>query len=650
MKKLLPILLTLTIIFVVTGCEYFEDYEPDDPFDMTIIFDTPYIPEYGEFETKIFIEARNKDGESIDLDRLEINITVDNITTTDVSVNDFMLNIPNYALPGRFRLIVECVSQNDVSYEKERIVEIDHGIPDYKINVGQISISGSLDFLYSFPWSDTYAYYRKDYLEEDRYYNNKLDDSCMSVDTEPPDTDEYIIRYDNDEELEKIKQNFEVLDTLPVLNAALVKKGDYFIATHDFKIEENSSYELQTYVDDYIKLPDLYENHWFQIQWNLKQIKMPLAWETTTGCTSVRIAVIDTGVHLDHGDFCESNFDVKNAFNFVEGSRDVSDFLNHGTHVTGIIAMNGWGFSGVMWDCTILPLKVSDWGSAETWDICKAMLYSAGLLDDPNIPNNPNPVDIINLSFGGSYSELMDDTISKVSNEGVLIVASAGNSSGVGVSFPAAFDEVVGVGATDCNSPNTPGRAYYSSYGDGLDIMAPGGRDYMYTNSSSKADIIYSTIPPLKEGTSTWRGFIGTSVSAPHISGVIGLMLANGIHRREIKDTLYRTAYKIGDSFEFGNGLVNAHWAVNDVKKIKIIAGEKGYGTIKGYAETEIGINDSSFELNGLGDGKHEVFAWVDVKDNDKLEPGDYLGKTTIEIKDNKHIGTITLEEWGVIN
>ena len=174
---------------------------------------------------------------------------------------------------------------------------------------------------------------------------------------------------------------------------------------------------------------------------------------------------------------------------------DVSDDFGHRTHVVGIAAAstdNQIGVSGISWGSRILPVKVLDlWGSGWYSDIAAGIIYAAD-----------NGAQVINLSLGGEPpSDLLSSAVDYAHNHGALVIAAAGNSGGA-VLYPAAYDPVLAVAATNENDQ----RPVFSNFGSAVDLAAPG------TN-------IYSTWYRSNYFTKS-----GTSMATPHVSGVAALL------------------------------------------------------------------------------------------------------------------------------
>jgi subtilisin family serine protease len=176
-------------------------------------------------------------------------------------------------------------------------------------------------------------------------------------------------------------------------------------------------------------------------------------------------------------------------------SNNLDDDHGHGTHVAGIAAAagdNGLGIAGIAWGCRLMIVKVLDAnGNGLESDVASALVYAVD-----------NGARIANLSLGGDIdSPLMRDAVDYASEHGVLVVAAAGNNSGA-VLYPAAYEPVLAVAASDANDERAP----YSSHGPEVDLTAPGSG-------------IYSTCVG-----DQYCGKSGTSMATPHVSGLAALI------------------------------------------------------------------------------------------------------------------------------
>ena len=265
----------------------------------------------------------------------------------------------------------------------------------------------------------------------------------------------------------------------------------------------------------------------------LSLLNLEEAWSTNTGSRNVVVAIVDTGIDYLHEDLKDNIWTNNNeipdngidddgngfvddvhGWDFVSvdpgtvadgedpGPPDNNpmDFQGHGTHVAGIVGAkgnNGIGVTGVAWDVSLMAVRAgyadgSGSGQLQTDDIAAALYYACD-----------NGADIINMSFGSAIpSMVVKEALSYCSDKGVLLIAGAGNNSSNSLFFPAAYNNVLAVAATEIGNY----KASYSNYGIWVDLAAPG------TN-------IYSTTPG-----NTYGLMSGTSMATPIVSGMAALI------------------------------------------------------------------------------------------------------------------------------
>lgn len=285
--------------------------------------------------------------------------------------------------------------------------------------------------------------------------------------------------------------------------------------------------------------------------WGIDRIGAPTAHEAGLTGDGVAVAVIDSGVDATHPDLQE-NLGEGAAAVLCQGNctEPWDDDRGHGTHVAGTIGAinNDIGVIGVSPDVTIHSIKVTQSGIGFVSDIAAGIVFAA-----------QEGYDVANMSFGGSTpSPLREDAITFASEQGVLLVAAAMNDSGP-VSFPAAYPEVIAVSAT------TEGDtlADYSNYGPEIELAAPGG-----SSPPQAGRGILSTLPPnvdLNPTSNLYGELPGTSMAAPHVSGVGALLIAQGFSAEEARQFMNDTAEDIGlPPEEQGAGLINAAAAVQE--------------------------------------------------------------------------------------
>ncbi len=299
-------------------------------------------------------------------------------------------------------------------------------------------------------------------------------------------------------------------------------------------------------------------------QYGPQTIRLPEAWDLTVGRGGVVVAVADSGFRLDHEDFADTriwaNSDPVNGIDddgngFVDDFRGW-DFMNndnnpatfgaqgdHGTHVMGILAAstnNQKGIAGVA-QCTVMPLQVLN-GLNGTWAaIAEAIEYAVD-----------NGADVVNYSAGGpGGAGILRDAVEYAHDNDVVVVGAAGNNNSAVLYFPAAYPGAIAVAATDINDA----RYFASNFGDYIDISAPGVAIHSTFATEATA---YGTLE-------------GTSQAAPHVSGLIALMLSIDptLTIEEIRGFLRDNAVDLGavgyDEF-FGAGRIDARATLDAVE------------------------------------------------------------------------------------
>jgi len=216
-----------------------------------------------------------------------------------------------------------------------------------------------------------------------------------------------------------------------------------------------------------------------------------------------------------------------------------------------------------------MPVRALGIDGGTTFDVLQAMRYAAGLSNTSGtVP--PVTADIINLSLGSDFfSEAEQQTIDEIRARGIFVVSSAGNNASDVPSYPAAYNGVISVAASTINSDLNGDPAPYSNFGDTVDIAAPGGDFRTDANFDGRPDGVLSTIGVGGNG-SVEFGFTelqGTSMAAPHVSGVIALMKALYPDMTPAEfDALLQdgqlTDTPIGWDDRYGIGIVNAFDAV----------------------------------------------------------------------------------------
>jgi len=263
----------------------------------------------------------------------------------------------------------------------------------------------------------------------------------------------------------------------------------------------------------------------FADQYAHQLIQMQKAWDISIGSRDIVVAVMDTGVDVNHPDLKENIWvnkgeipdnkkdddgngyvDDVHGWNFGTGDNKVAptgssgSTVSHGTQVAGVIAAvgnNGKGVVGVNWQCSIMVLRLSlDFTSKE---VSEALNYAAA-----------NGARVVNMSFGGDDfgpqgDQIVKAAIDKAYSKGVLLVASAGNSDSSRPHYPAAYYNVMAVASTNGEDTKTG----HSTFGPWVDIAAP-GTDIVTTDLGNE-----------------YIATAGTSFSSPYVAAVATLLFAH---------------------------------------------------------------------------------------------------------------------------
>ena len=301
-------------------------------------------------------------------------------------------------------------------------------------------------------------------------------------------------------------------------------------------------------------------DQYYERHWHYEQINLPAAWNITTGDDDIVVAVLDSGVvlHEDLEERMTDSFGRLLGYDFVSndslGERDgydsnpidegngipnkTSSF--HGTHVAGTIGAttnNRKGIAGVTWRGKLMPIRVL--GKQRTpkgilvrgssYDISEAIKYAAKL---DNASRNKPPVraNVMNLSLGSPCDfkdiQVYKEALKMAQNAGVIVVHAAGNDNCGHPTPISRIDGVISVAAVNAQRQ----KAWYSNFGPKIDVAAPGGNTSVDHDGDGLSDGVFSTvgkepIVPTKVY-KVYGGMQGTSMAAPHVAGVVALMLS----------------------------------------------------------------------------------------------------------------------------
>ncbi|USZ67916.1 S8 family peptidase [Halorussus salilacus] len=271
------------------------------------------------------------------------------------------------------------------------------------------------------------------------------------------------------------------------------------------------------------------------LPWGVDRVDAEVAHRNGDTGAGADVAIIDTGIDSDHPDL-RANLGAGYAATgcstwYGDCRYDWDDDNGHGTHCAGIagaIRGNDEGVVGVAPDVTLHAVKVLDSNGGGSYsDIADGIQWTAD-----------QGYDVGSLSLGGSASSTVRDAVEYATDRGVTLVAAAGNDGPCSdcVGYPAAYDEVIAVSATN----ESDDLASFSSTGPEVELAAPGADIY-----STYTDGGYDTLS-------------GTSMACPHVSGAAGLLRANGYGPGDTRSRLQNTAEDIGlGSNEQGYGLLD---------------------------------------------------------------------------------------------
>jgi len=329
------------------------------------------------------------------------------------------------------------------------------------------------------------------------------------------------------------------------------------------------------------------------LAWNLRSVHAYDAWDIQTGDPGVIVGIMDTGVAYEEHEIPDyerghlwpgtkhytQSPDLAGPFipgwDFINNDAFADDDNGHGTTVATIIAgtpNNVAGSAGIAFGSTIMPIKVIDWQrDSDMSFIVGGLRFAADHgVNVLNMSLGFPPLDTFHF-LGYTESQIQEmfrplrDAVNYAQRRGVILVAASGNFDAPEVSLPAGYPGVIAVGATDPDGR----RASYSSFGRNLDFVAPGG-DFGDLNHDHVQDAVFvlSIKPNRSEGSLAKPDsfgcfpFFGTSGAAPHVTGAVALLLAQGYRNQAtIEQVLSSTAVRppgrpIGQDLEYGAGLI----------------------------------------------------------------------------------------------
>ncbi|PLS03675.1 S8 family peptidase [Neobacillus cucumis] len=365
--------------------------------------------------------------------------------------------------------------------------------------------------------------------DKSHYYENEIVVNFKTVPS-PENINQYLRDIDG-----ILKENHETLYIFKSNSKTANELEKYFIKYPSVEYAE----------PHYIFLPNEVNDTYYQsYQWNLPAIGTERGWGLTRGSKKVKIAVVDTGVDLDHPDLVRR---LTTGYNAIDNSNNPDDDNGHGSHVAGIIAAdtnNGVGMAGITWYNPIIPVKVmgAD-GTGGSFYVAKGIRWAVD-----------HGADVINLSLGNYQTcDVLESAVDYANEKNVVVISAAGNDNTNQRSYPAAYAGVLGVAAVDWDG----NRAKFSNYGDYVDVAAPG------------VDI------PSTFSNGEYAALSGTSMAAPHVTALAGLIRSINpkLKNTEVVKIITRSAQPVNKqttrSPYFGNGIINNEAALQMAAKKK---------------------------------------------------------------------------------
>jgi thermitase len=294
----------------------------------------------------------------------------------------------------------------------------------------------------------------------------------------------------------------------------------------------NSTESANAISPNFIPNDNLYKKY----QWNLPLIETAQGWQLNRGAKDVIVAVVDTGVDLNHPDL---KGHLVAGTNVVGQNDQPFDDVGHGTHVAGVISAlvnNNLGVAGITWYNKVMPVKVLDKsGAGSTYSVAQGIIWATD-----------HGAKVINMSLGNyADSSFLHDAITYAYKHDVVLIAASGNDNTQQPGYPAAYPEVFAVAATDSHKKKAP----FSNYGNYIDVTAPGVG-------------IASTYPD-----NQYAALSGTSMASPHVTALAALVRSTNpsLKNTEVYEIIRHSAQDLGtpgrDPY-FGFGLIDVSKAV----------------------------------------------------------------------------------------
>ena len=303
----------------------------------------------------------------------------------------------------------------------------------------------------------------------------------------------------------------------------------------------------------------------------------------------IKIALLDSGV--DAGNDISLAYSISLVPGEEEMTKMFMDGSGHGSSVAGLIAAedNGEGITGINPNAEIYSIRVLDDANQAPLSRVIEGIYLA----------IEQKVNIINMSFGlNTYSKALEEAIRAASEKGILIVAAAGNTGDKGVQYPAAYEEVLAVGSVDKQGEVTE----HSAKGEEIEIVAPG--ELVRTTGFLGTEMVSS----------------GTSLAAPQVAAVASLIWERdpGVPADFVRDLLKESANLYGEAESYGNGLVDAEYALDHYDEFKRNINSRG------KSEQDLRIEENKEKITTFEDTGCVQGCWYQ-DDHEVMVPSNYF-------------------------
>lgn len=372
-------------------------------------------------------------------------------------------------------------------------------------------------------------------------------DADPSMDEDEIDSDSWILKWNDKGPDAQLLKSTDIVRTHDEMNVIVAKPNEGTDEKEWLEQAERSAHVEYVQKNQKVRISALPSDPYFNSQEYLREIRAGTAWDFYHDNTDVTIALVDTGVDLDHPDLKDN---LVEGINLLNESRPPQDDNGHGTNVAGVVAAvgnNEKGTTGILWSARMMPIKALDrQGAGDEDKLGEGIKYAVD-----------HGAKIVILSVGlYRYSHYLEEIVNYAEQKGVLLVAATGNDANVlgdkvAIKYPAAYPFVLAVGGSDGNKAEPR-----SNYGPEMDVVAPWR---VYTTALDGA----------------YTAQEGTSMAAPQVAAVAALIWAKypDYEPYQIRNLIRQTAQDIGEKGwdpRTGYGLLRADRALTSTPKSDI--------------------------------------------------------------------------------